>query len=121
MKHRRLATIAFVTIVALVALFVGLVIRFGRTSPLSVKNFSGVLNAVSNYVHDHPGEQWVSTKQLQEGGYISNKDLEMFEGAELSINLGPDEGRVQEPRLMMRMQDGRKIIQLGDGSSSQVR
>ena len=118
MSRRRLAKAAVVTIAAVVVLFAIRVVRLERTSPPSTKDFSKIFNAVSNYVRDHPGERWVSTKQLEEGGYISKKELQVFEGAELSINLAPDEGRVQEQRLIMRMQDGTKIITLGDGSSS---
>ena len=61
----------------------------------------------------------VSLRELVSGGYIAAKEVQAFDGMEVTISLATDKTRAAEVLIRVRLPDGSEIAQLTDGSIQQ--
>jgi len=118
---RRLLIIAGALVAAAVAFCFTYSEYLNRPTSSFTNDFSALIKAISAYATAHPNEDWVSLKQLEDGGYISHRDLGPFARTDLTINTRAEATRPQQPMSFIRLSNGQAILQLGDGSVQQVR
>jgi len=117
----RLLTIAGALVAVTVVFCFGYSEYLDRSASSSTNDFSALIKALSAYATAHPNEERVSVKQLENGAYLSYRDLGPFAGTDLTINIRGDKARPQQPMSFIRLSHGQAILQLGDGSVQQVR
>jgi len=124
MKTRRILALAGSLVAVAVVVCIALTSYWQRQSPV-LRDGSKLVAAVQAFSRDKTktGQTLpasVSLRELIGGGYVAASDVQAFDGMEVMISLAADETRPQEILIRVRLPDGSVIVQMADGSISQV-